>query len=140
MDLSNFFTTTVISGVACWRGWKGGRGWGGWATNTRLYYLFIRTQAACSAVSLIGGRNRHNPQDRLIVIGSSLAPLTSLIILFTGSTIPLVHLYGFTWLIKCHLYVKADLNIYSHVFGVSGSTEVLLYCLAIKLNFSACTI
>ena len=36
--------------------------------------------------------------DRKTVIGSNLVPHTSLLMLFTGSTGPVVHLYGLTGL------------------------------------------
>ena len=53
-----------------------------------------------------------------MVIGHSLAPHTSLLMLFTGSTGPMVHLPRLTGSRKPS--VKADLAIYTHVLSVPG--------------------
>ena len=50
----------------------------------------------------VSGTSSHNPQDRLrrSLHGCSLAPYTSLLMPFTGSTGPVVHLQGLTGLRK----------------------------------------
>ena len=58
----------------------------------------------------------------MTVIGSSLAPLKSLFMPFTDSIDLVVHFEGLKGLEKPS--VKADLAIYSHVFGVLGSASV----------------
>ena len=59
--------------------------------------IHVITYTNSSTVSLVNDRNRLNPQDRSRqVLVSSVAPLTSLLMPFTGLTDPVVHLGGLT--------------------------------------------
>ena len=72
-----------------------------------------------------------------VVVGSSLALHTSLLVPFTGSTGPVVDLYGLAESGKGCMHAKTNLAIYSHMLGVSGqcSSEVLM--LSYELDISS---
>ena len=59
-----------------------------------------------------------------MVVGCSLAPHTSLLMPFSGSTGRVVHPHGLTGSRKA-ICVKADLDIYTHVLGVPGHWTAL---------------
>ena len=63
--MSNFFTATVISGMACYRsGWAVGDGvggGGGWVAGSGLN---LHKDTDSSAVSSVSDRKGLNPQDR----------------------------------------------------------------------------
>ena len=61
-------------------------------------YVCVYKDTDNSAVSKVSDRRGLNPQDRsiLIVVGSSLAPVTSLLMPFSGPTDPVVHHGGLT--------------------------------------------
>ena len=65
----------------------------GWVARSRLY-LLLDTES--NPVSSVSDRNRLNPQDVETVISNNLAPLTSLLMSFTGPKDPVVHLGGLT--------------------------------------------
>ena len=82
--------------------------------------------------------NSLNPQDRL---RQSLATVwhhthTPLLIAFTGSTGPVVHLHGLTG--SRMPSVQADLVIYTHMLGVPGQCQSVALMLGYKLDFSCC--
>ena len=74
-------------------------GWWGRVDSWRQVIPSTKTQRG-SAVSLVSDRNRLNPQDKSRVVGSSLAPFTSLLMPFTGPKNPVVHLSGLTGMEK----------------------------------------
>ena len=74
----------------------GGDGKGG---QPEVSYTF-NGNTGSSVVSSINDRSRYNPQDKWSVVGSSLAPLTSLLMPFTGSTGPVMYLHGLTGSVK----------------------------------------
>ena len=84
----------------------------------------------------VSGTNSHNPQDRLRQSLYSLAPHTSLLMPFSGSTGPVVHLHGLTGQEKPS--VKADLAIYTHVLGVPGQYKSVALMLSHKMDFNCC--
>ena len=98
---------------------------GGWVVEGRLY-LPLKNRGS-SDISPISDRNRHNTQDKQSWswVVRSLAPLIFLLMLFTDFTAPVIHLHGLTESTS----VKADLSIYSQVFGVSEKSwsVALLY-------------
>ena len=76
-----------------------------------------------SVVSSLHDRNKLNSQDKLRIIGSSLALHTSVLMLFTGSTGPVVYTF-MLWegqkKATCESTVYIDLVIYSHMLDVPG--------------------
>ena len=115
--------------------WKGGEvsGGGRWATGSGLYLSLKHKQYCCIFC-------RQQKQTKTtgyaeMVITSSLASHTSLLMLLNGSTSPVVHQRGSTGSAKSHL--KADLAIYSHILSVPGwCVSIALY----KLDFSSCDV
>ena len=86
----------------------------------------------------LSDRDRFNPQDMEVetVLGSSLAPLTSVLMSFTGPTDPVVPPCWFDRDGK-KPSVKTDLAIYSYVFGVSGQCKSLYI---VFLDLTSCVI
>ena len=67
-----------------------GRGWQEWVESRRRVKATIEDTDS-STVCPVSGTSSHNQQDKL---RCSLAPHTSLLMQFTGSTGPVVHLHG----------------------------------------------
>ena len=76
-----------------------GWGWQGWVgSRRRVKGSTTIEDTNSSTVCPVSGTSSHNPQDRprQLLHGCSLASHTSLLIPFTGSTGPVVHLHGLT--------------------------------------------
>ena len=70
-------------------------------------------------MSSVSDRNRLNPWDKVkTVVGSNLVPLTSLLMPFTGTKDPVVHLNGLTGMAKA--VCESRLGHLYPVLGVSG--------------------
>ena len=118
--------------------WQDGVWWEGvsveeWADT------FHQDTGSC-VESSISNRSRHNPQNRsrqlLAVVGSSLAPHTSSLMLFTGSTGNIVHLHGLT--VQQKAFAQANLAIYSQMLDVSRQCQRVTLMLSYKLYFNSC--
>ena len=70
------------------------------------------------------------------MVGYSLVPHTSLLVPFSGSKGPVVHIHHLTASRKPS--VKVDLAIYTHVLGVPGQYESVALMLSHKMDFSCC--
>ena len=96
----------------------------------------IKTQTAMLCVQY----RRHKPSESTgqakTVIGYSLVPHTPLLMPFSGSTGPVVHLHGLTGSRKPP--VKADLAICINMLGVPGQCKSVALMLGYKLDFSCC--
>ena len=86
------------------------RGWAGGPVGSRRWVVSSKWQKQSQSTGWAKA-----------VVRCSLAPHTSLILMpFSGSTDPVVHLHGLTGLRKAMPSVKADLAIYTHVLGMPG--------------------
>ena len=126
--------------MACIRGWVGSRRW---------VKATIETQTA--VVCPVSHTNSHNPQDRLRQSLATVWHHTSLLMLFSGSTGPVVHVHGLTGSrkalcesklgLKC-IELHMDFNLPKYylrpLFTKVFSTNVL-YCTVLSL-IHACTL
>ena len=80
------------------RGWMSGRGGGGWAARGWLRLLLIHKHPCC----VFSRRHKQSQSTEQVetVVGYCLAPHTPLLMPFSGSTGPVVHLHGLTGLRK----------------------------------------
>ena len=83
--------------MACYRGWAGGGGVGGeggWVARGRLKIPQGHREQCC--VFSERQKGTQSTEQVETVVGSGLAPVTSLLVLLTGPTDPVMYHGGFT--------------------------------------------
>ena len=75
---------------------------GGWWAARGMLYLPQEDRQQCCVFTKLQKQIQFIAQP-MMVVGSSLAPQTSLLVPPIGSTGPVVHLHGLTGLVKSHL-------------------------------------
>ena len=111
--------------MACIRGGQVGGGRGGWEAKSGLRPSFQDTDS--SSVCPVSGTNSHNPQDRPRQLLAIVWHHTSLLMLFTGSTGPVVHLHGLMGSRKALCERRGLLNCCANRNGFYKSSHIYIY-------------
>ena len=141
-------TEAILRNQACtwfkntngtYKGVGGWEGWGGWAFGGRLTLSLKHRQPYCVF-------SKWHKQSQCIgqaetVFGYSLAPHTSLLMPFSGSTGPVVHLNGLTGLKKVICGSRLG-YLYQYAWCAWTATVqeriYVAFMLSYKLDFSCC--
>ena len=105
----------------------------GWVSSWRWVKASIKTHS--NTVCSVSDTNTLNPQDRL---NSSLAPHTSLLVLFTGSIGPVVDFCGLTDGSRKAIYGSRLGHLHPYFWCAWTVLECSFNILSCKLDFSCC--